>query len=492
MPDPSDRGRGISPITIETNCPSHTIHKHVFGMELTPTLICPQCGSAGSSTETCPTCGFSASSPKPASNSDPTTTPIIIEEDPQNTTFVAYDVSEESLSQPSEKPQTETSQTSNCADPKGQDSPPPSRASSYTPTTSDAYIHHPIFWGHGQTLFGIFLVNTFYTLLTLGMYSFWGRVRIRQFLSSQTSLAKIRFSYHGTGQELIKGWSKALVVFGIPYGFLSFVPIIWEQIPPWIPNTLAAVMVFCFIPVAVVGSHRYRLSRTAFGAIRFSFRGHVKDYMKIWFTGTFLTILTAGLYYPFFENARREFLISHSYLGNRNFTYNGSGMALLKIYVKALGLVACVFLATALVLVELSGISFGPEFQSQLLDWLLHQPWLAAGIFVNVGALMCAWFYLQIAKQRYFWNHSTFGNAPFQFTASTWNLIELRVTNFLMLVLTFGLAWSWVQIRNLQFLYYYLGLQGPLDFRQIEQEALDASPTGEELAGYFDAGFDLG
>jgi hypothetical protein len=31
-----------------------------------------------------------------------------------------------------------------------------------------------------------------------------------------------------------------------------------------------------------------------------------------------------------------------------------------------------------------------------------------------------------------------------------------------------------------------------LDFQRIEQEALDASPLGEELAGYFDAGFDLG
>ena len=488
LSDSSDRGRGISPITIETNCPSHTIHKHVFGMELIPTLICPQCGSAGSSTETCPTCGFSVSSPKPASNSDPTTTPIIIEEDPQNTTFVSYDVSEESLSQPSEKPQTETSQTSNCADPKGQDRPPPLSASSYTTTTSDAYIHHPIFWGHGQTLFGIFLVNTFYTLLTLGMYSFWGRVRIRQFLSSQTSFAKIRFSYHGTGQELLKGWSKALMVFGIPYGFLSFVPIIWEQIPTWIPNALAGTMALCFIPIAVVGSHRYRLSRTSLGAIRFSFRGQVKDYMKIWFIGTFLTLITAGIYYPFFENARRNYLVAHTYLGNRHFTYNGTGTGLLGIYVKTLGL-------TALVIIGLIGMSAEPKALTGILHWG-QEAWkdaLLNSIFLmGFLAVLWPWFYLQVTKQRYFWNHSTFGNASFQFTASTWNLIELRLTNFFMLVLTFGFAWPWVQVRNLQFLYYHLGLPGPLDIHQIEQEALDASPMGEELAGYFDAGFDLG
>ena len=132
------------------------------------------------------------------------------------------------------------------------------------------------------------------------MYSFWGRVRIRQYLSSQTSLAKIRFSYHGTGQELIKGWTKAFVIFGIPYGFLSLVPIIWDQVPASIPNALAAIMVLCFIPVAVVGSHRYRLSRTALGAIRFSFRGQVKAYMKIWFTGTILDVFNCRRLLPIF------------------------------------------------------------------------------------------------------------------------------------------------------------------------------------------------
>ena len=148
-----------------------------------------------------------------------------------------------------------------------------------------------------------------------------------------------------------------------------------------------------------------------------------------------------------------------------------------------------------LILAGLIGISAGPEVLSSLTHWP-RDDW--QGIFFNsmfltgLVTLLIPWFYLQVTKQRYQWNHSNFGDAHFQFSASTWNLVELRLTNFLMLILTFGLAWPWVQVRNLQFLYYHLGLQGPLDLQRIEQEALDASPTGEELAGYFDAGFDLG
>lgn len=70
--------------------------------------------------------------------------------------------------------------------------------------------------------------------------------------------------------------------------------------------------------------------------------------------------------------------------------------------------------------------------------------------------------------------------------------MELRFTNFFMLLLTLGLAWSWVQIRNLQFLYYHLSLPGSVNFQTIHQEAMDASPTGEGLAGFFDIGFDIG
>ncbi len=349
-------------------------------------------------------------------------------------------------------------------------------------------VTNPIFWGQGRTLFGIFIVNTFFNILTLGIYSFWGRVRIRQYLNNQTSFAKARFAYHGTGRELLIGWTKALLLFGLPYAFLSLVPLLWEQIPSWIPNLLAGALVLVFIPVAVVGSHRYRLSRTSLGTVRFSFRGGIFDYLKIWLTGSLLTLVTLGLYYPVFENTRRHFLVSHTYFGTHPFRYHGSGIGMLVIYLKAMSL-------ALLMVVSLIMVSFDPQALPALLAWT-PDDWtntlLTSSFIFGLTTLLVPWFYLQAAKQRYIWNHAGFGEADFRFTASTWNLMELRLTNFLLLILTFGLSWPWVQVRNIQFLYYHLSLHGPLHFERIKQEALDASPTGEELAGYFDAGFELG
>ena len=113
-------------------------------------------------------------------------------------------------------------------------------------------------------------------------------------------------------------------------------------------------------------------------------------------------------------------------------------------------------------------------------------------ILVVVPFVIGNWFWFQATKQRYMWNHTTFGPARFHATMTGKGLFELKLTNLFLLIGTLGLAWPWVQTRNLQFLYYHLGLQGPLNLKQVVQEAGTASPMGEELAGFFDTGFDLG
>src|SRR6185503_12042874 len=73
------------------------------------------------------------------------------------------------------------------------------------------------FHGSGGDLFGIHFVNLFLTLITLGVYFFWAKVKVRKYLWGQVEVAGDRFSYHGTPQEILLGWLKAFLFFGIPY-----------------------------------------------------------------------------------------------------------------------------------------------------------------------------------------------------------------------------------------------------------------------------------
>src|SRR6266446_1421486 len=311
-------------------------------------------------------------------------------------------------------------------------------------------VRRPSFHGSGGTLLGIHVVNVLLILVTLGVYYFWAKTRVRRYLFSQTQFEADRFAYHGTAKELLLGFLKAFGVFLFPIIVLLGVrdwPGVDANIKA-VAASLASILFFIFTPVAVVGSRRYRLSRTSWRGIRFSFRGKAWNFIRIFIKGSFLTGLTFGLYYPVYLSRRQAFMVSHSYFGNEPFEFDGRGRDLLGNYLLAL---------------------------------LLTLPTLG----------LC-WVWFVARKRRFFWNHTRFGAARFRSTVTGGALLGLYVVNGLLLVLTLGLAWPWVRVRNIRFAFRYLALEGPLDLERIQQQAQFASATGEGLAGFLDTGFDLG
>src|SRR3954471_4846708 len=136
------------------------------------------------------------------------------------------------------------------------------------------------FHGEGGSLFGIHIVNLFLTIITLGIYHFWGKVKVRKYVWGQVEFEGDRLAYHGTAGEIIRGWLKAVAIFGIPYLLLRMGPQ-WLGLGLLMTVTgaaLATILLLIFIPIAVVGSRRYRLSRTSWRSIRFSFTGRPAEY----------------------------------------------------------------------------------------------------------------------------------------------------------------------------------------------------------------------
>ena len=179
----------------------------------------------------------------------------------------------------------------------------------------DTAVHstYPIhFHGRGGSLFGIQIVNLFLSLITFGIYSFWGRVKVRRYLASQTEFGGDRFAYHGTGQELMIGWAKAMVLFGIPLFVLAVLQVIvgMESDLFDVLQILIYIVVGIFIPVAMVNARRYRLSRLSWRGVRFSFRGGVRDFMAIYIKGWLLTVVSLGFYYPFWQTRRQTFMVA--------------------------------------------------------------------------------------------------------------------------------------------------------------------------------------
>jgi uncharacterized membrane protein YjgN (DUF898 family) len=306
------------------------------------------------------------------------------------------------------------------------------------------------FHGTGGTLFGIQIVNLFLIILTLGIYSFWGRVKVRKFIWGGLEFEGDRFTYSGTGGELFRGFLKALVLFIIPYILLTQAPVLAGLDKTLIigGSILGVLLLLCFIPIAVVGTRRYRLSRTTWRGVHFNFQKRGKDYIGLFLGGYFLMIITLFLYGPWFDAKNCKFLISNSRVGNRNFDYDGNGKDL---------------------------------FGSYLLAILLFIPTLYFSLF---------WF--MVKRKRYVWNHTTFGEARFNCTITTWEMFKLYFVNALIVVFTLGFGAPWAKVRTLNYLASRLTLDGKADIEAVLQEAAASSATGDELSTFLDLDFDLG
>ena len=308
------------------------------------------------------------------------------------------------------------------------------------------------FHGTGGTLFGIHIVNVLLTIVTLGVYYFWAKTRVRVYMLSQSEFEGDRFAWHGTGKELLIGFLKAMIIFFIPLSVLGVIKDVPEVSAPlqFLAAILGYALVVIVLPLAMVGSRRYRLSRISWRGIRFSFRGPAWDFVKIFIVGSILTSLTLGLYYPFFDTRRYAFMTAHAWFGNRRFRFDGEGREL---------------------------------FRPFLLTILLVPFTLGLALF---------WYWAR--RRRFFWDHTSVDEARFRCTVTGGRLALLTLGNVVLLVCTVGLAWPWVKVRNARFTCANLTIDGPLDLDQIQQDAQAASTTGEGLAGLLDSGsgFDFG
>ncbi len=311
------------------------------------------------------------------------------------------------------------------------------------PSGADS-LHLLRFHGSGGELFGIFVVNVLLTLLTLGVYSFWAKVKTRQYLWGQTEFAGDRFSFHGTGRELLIGWLKAVALFGgLVIITRMLLPTFWDN-----PNADAAGQILLaggfviLLPLAIIGSMRYRLSRTSWRGIRFNFQGGYRELLGIMLRSFLLTGLTLGLYLPYYQTNLRRFLAGHSRFGSASFTFDSEAGGLLGRYVLAL--------------------------------------------LLTLPTLGLIWLWYLAFQRRYYWDHTSFAGARFHCTVTGGGLFGLYAVNLAMIVASLGLALPWATVRTRRYEMENLVLQGPMDIENITQRAQAATPTGEELSGFLD------
>jgi len=344
------------------------------------------------------------------------------------------------------------------------------------------------FHGNGFDLFSIFIVNALLIIVTLGVYYFWGKVKIKRYLYSQLEFDGDRFTFHGKGKELFIGGIIGIFILGLTIGLQHLIETSKDKYI-LAGSIILFMILICLIPMIFVLSRRYYLSRSSWRGIRFSFRGRIPSFYGIILRGVLLTIITFGLYSPYLRNRIKHFFVDNSNFGTQKFSYNGKGNEVFKQYAKAFFLYVPVTALVIFLVVSIIGVVLG-----FIIGKDIKSIYLVVATVCTYLSIYVVFFWFEFWFTKYVWNNTTFMDAKFRLEMKFIPFLKLKTGNLVIYILTIGLGWPWATARNHKFLAERLMLEGNVDFETIKQQFMGASATGESVADIFDigAGLDIG
>lgn len=181
--------------------------------------------------------------------------------------------------------------------------------------------------GQAGPVFRLGLKVAALTLVTLGIYRFWGKTEIRRHLWSRLRLGADRFEYTGTGKELFLGFLivlALLVPLGIVFQTLGVLSVAWSPTMQTLVSVLQTLVFLYLIGYAIYRARRYRLSRTLLRGIRFGQAGSAARYGLMFVAFMLLSAATLGIAKPMADVELYRFQIRHTRFGDRQFDFDGA------------------------------------------------------------------------------------------------------------------------------------------------------------------------
>jgi uncharacterized membrane protein YjgN (DUF898 family) len=317
------------------------------------------------------------------------------------------------------------------------------------------------FHGTGTEYFKIWLVNVILTIITLGIYSPWAKVRRKQYLYSNTHLQGASFEYLADPMKILKGRAIVVGVLIVQSAAASLIPII---------GTIMGLAMIVVFPWVLVRSLAFNARNSAIRNIRFGFDGTVGEAVKVFILWPILAGLTLGILAPYAYFRQKKFVVENSSYGTTKFTFNATagdyyGLILGALIMIGIGVVA-VFVASA----------FFPP---------------AAFLFA-LALYLYAFAYYTINTTNLLYNSSRLTPHGLKATLEMREFIGILVTNSIAIALTLGLFHPWAKIRTLRYKVQNLTLMASGDLDGfIAKEQKEVSALGEEITDFLDFDFGL-
>lgn len=361
-----------------------------------------------------------------------------------------------------------------------------SLAGSPQPAGQAGGFHRVAFTGKASEYFGIWIVNVLLTILTLGIYSAWAKVRRNRYFYGNTVLLGRSFEYHAKGLQILIGR-------GIVLGALVALNVIATLVPVLV--LLPTIVVLVALPWLVARGLRFSARVTSYRNVRFDFVGGAGGAFKAFILGGLLSVVTIGILTPLASRWAARYVGANLRYGGKAFDTDPklgplykSWLLSLLIVVVGLAVIALVVLMNLTLIwtmIETPG-SLTPDEQVPLVFAavigyvLFFATFGVAGLFYRAGVRNIVWsatvfdgqhrLLSDVSRRRYTW---------------------IAISNVLVTILTLGLMRPWAAVRMARYTWEHTGVTFAGDvgelFGRIEQQG---SAVGSEFMDF--EGFDFG
>ena len=343
-------------------------------------------------------------------------------------------------------------------------------------------IFHVEFHGTALEYFRIWFVNTLLTIITVGIYSAWAKVRNNRYFYGSTWLAGANFEYHARPMQILVA---RLFVFAVIGGGAYWAG---EDV---IRNAYWTLILGLFLPWALVRGLSFNARNSSWASARLSFvRGYVALYLVfapalIFYAISAFNVSLGGLFpvpelniilgiatlllvfvVPLMLRAYHRYKAGRHRLGKLRFemapvsrvSYYG---ALFLPYVLGIMFTALVFFSIMIFVVQ-------PELDSlqadgkEMADTVYFQVFSLIGVLSLFLSILFIGIVVQTALFRIFWQNLRASNgARFVCNVKLWAFSRMLLVNFLATVLSLGLLHPWAKVRKTRYLAHNIRLIVP-------------------------------
>lgn len=343
------------------------------------------------------------------------------------------------------------------------------------------------FHGSGKEYFGIWIVNILLSIVTLGLYIPWARVRTRRYFHRNTFLAGHSFDYVADPKRLLIGY--------LIMGAFFVIYLTSNVINPLL--ALPVLLVFLVaLPWLRYKSTRFYASNTTYRNLRFRFDGTLGQAYGVYMGFPALAAATLGLLLPLSSFKQTDYLLNRFAFGSFRSEFRGRiGWFFKVLYIlAAIGFVlimGAVAIFVGLVYATADpGVVAEDGTRPDPPAWVMFVPLM---IYAFMFLLVGVWLVL---KKNYAWSHVVMNPGPdeiaFESRLKVGRYLWILLSNVVLTIVTVGLFAPFAAVRIYRYRMDCLSAVGAERLDEVVA-VVSAEPNamGDSAADLFDFEFGL-